>query len=113
MNEADNGVLIGNGRNSIRLTRAGHPNELGYPTLIEVQAGPFRGSVLDETVGFANFRSQLTTLYESLHGNAKLDSYEGFELNLSGNGSGGIKVSVKVIGEHVPLIQLAFDFYID
>src|SRR5882762_3807787 len=113
MTERDGGVLISNGRSSVRLSRAGPPNELGYPTIIDVRAGPFQGSVLDETVGFGGFREQLATLYERLKGEAKLGSYEGFELNIIGNGSGGIEVRVKAVGELVPLIQLTFVFYID
>ena len=113
MTERAGGVLISDGRSSIRLSRAGSPNELGYPTVIDVRAGPFQGSVLDETVGFRGLREQLATLYERLKGDAKLGSYEGFELNITGNGSGGIEVRVKAVGEHVPLIQLTFTFYID
>jgi hypothetical protein len=113
MTERDGGVLISDGRSSVRLSRAGPPNELGYPTIIDVRPGPFQGSVLDETVGFGGFREQLATLYERLKGEAKLGSYEGFELNIIGNGSGGIEVRVKVVGEHVPLIQLTFAVYID
>jgi hypothetical protein len=110
---SDGGVLITDGRCSVRLVRAGWPNELGYPTIIDVRAGPFQGSVLDETVGYGSFREQLDALYENLSGDAKLGSYEGFELNLVGNGKGSIQVRVKVIGEHVPLIQLAYDFFVD
>src|SRR5882762_10296140 len=113
MTERDGGVLISNGRSSVRLSRAGPPNELGYPTIIDVRAGPFHGSVLDETVWFGGFREQLATLYERLQGEAKLGSDEGFELNIIGNRSGGIEIRVKAIGEYVPLIQLTFGFDID
>jgi hypothetical protein len=113
MIERAGGVLISDGRSSVRLSRAGPPNELGYPTIIDVRAGPFQGSVLDETVGFGGFREQLATLYERLKGDAKLGSYEGFELNITGTGSGRIEVRVKAVGEHAPLIQLTFAFCID
>jgi len=113
MISSDGGVLISDGRSSVRLTRMDKPNELGHPTLIEAQAGPFRGSVRDDTVYFGNFRSQLTKLYDTLSGDAKLASYEGFELDLIGNGMGHIRVDVTVIGQHVPLIRLTFGFSID
>jgi hypothetical protein len=48
-----------------------------------------------------------------LKGDAKLRSYEGFELNITGNGTSGIEVRAKAVGEHLPLIQLTFAFYID
>ena len=89
MAETEGGVLISNGRCSVRLTRSGEPNELGYPTIIEVRAGPFQGSVLDSAVGYAGFREQLSALYESLLGEANIYSYEGNELVLTGNGTGG------------------------
>jgi hypothetical protein len=113
MLERAGGVRISDGRFSVRLSRAGPAIELGYPTIIDLRAGPFQGSVLDETVGFGGFREQLVTLYERLKGDAKLGSYEGFELNITGNGRGGIEVCVKAVGEHVPLIQLTFAFYVD
>jgi hypothetical protein len=112
--EPDNGVIIMNGRSGIRLVPDGAPNELGFPTLIEVRAGPFAGSVRDQTVGlYPDFRQKLVELYDNLSGNAQLGSYEGFSLILSGNGHGAIHVSIKVIGEHVPSIRLTYEFQID
>jgi hypothetical protein len=114
MTEKAGGVLISDGRSSVRLSRAGPPNELGYPTIIDVRAGPFQGSVLDETVGVGGFREHLATLYESLKGDAKLGSYDGFvELVITGNGSGGMEVRVKAVGDHATPIQLTFAIYID
>jgi hypothetical protein len=113
MTESEGGVLISDGRSSVRLSRAGTPNELGYPTIIDLRAGPFQGSVLDETVGFDGFRGHLVTIYESLDGKAQLGSFEGFELDIVGNGKGGIEVRVSAVGQHVPLIKLTFVFYID
>ena len=69
--------------------------------------------MLDETVAFGEFREQLGTLYDRLKNEAKLSSYEGFELDVIGNGNGGIEVRVRAVGEHVPLIQLTFAFHID
>ena len=109
----EGGVLISDGRSGVRLTRAGQPNELGYPTLIDVRGGPFYGSVRDDTVCYDGFRANLARLYETLSGEAILGSLEGFELRLVGNGRGHIDVYAKVIGEYVPPIQLTFEFSID
>jgi hypothetical protein len=113
MAEESDGVLISDGRSGVRLTRGGEPNELGYPTIIDVRAGPFQGSVLDNLLDYGSFRTQLVELHASLRGVAKLSSYEGFELDVTGNGNGAIEARVRVIGEHVPLIQLKFEIYVD
>jgi hypothetical protein len=113
MTEGSEGVLISDGRSSIRLTRDGQPNELGYPTIVDVCAGPFRGAVRDNLLDFGVFRTQLAQLYENLRGDAKLGSYEDFELHLNGDGTGGIWVRVNVIGDHVAPIHLKFGFGID
>jgi len=107
------GVQISDGRSGVRLKRTGCVNELGHPTLIDVQAGPFTGGVLGETVDFGYFRTQLTKLYEVLSGTAILVSYDGLKLVLVGNGRGAIEVKVEITAQHVPLIQLIFEFEID
>ena len=113
-NDPENGVVIADERSGLRLCRVGEANELGYPTLIEVRAGPFSGSIRDDTVGgFPKFIRQLETLYETLAGAAELNSYEGFRLSMTGGGLGGIGVSVVMIGEHVPSIKLTFEFGFD
>lgn len=112
---ADSGtrVVIANGRFGLRLSCVGEETELGYPTLIEVQAGPFTGSVMDETVwNYAIFLQQLETLYRTLAGTATLGSYEGFSLSMVGAG-GGIDIFAVIIGEHVPSITLTFEFSFD
>ena len=107
------GVVITDGRSGVRLIRVGAANELGYPTLIEVQAGPFAGSIRDCTVGdYSTFLEQLESLYSRLSGTAALGSYEGFSLSLVGD-RGGIAVSAVIVGEHVPLIRLTFEFSLD
>ena len=112
-NDTSNGVVIAGSRSGVRLSRLGQANELGYSTLIEVRAGPFVGSVRDDTVGnYAKFTNDLRVLYEQLSGSARLGSYEGFDLALIGD-RGAIWVSVQVIGEHVPRISLSFEFGID
>jgi hypothetical protein len=112
--DTDDGVVIADGRSGVRLCCVGKANELGYPTLIEVQAGPFTGSVRDDTVGnYSTFLEQLESLYNQLSGTAELGSYEGFRLALVGGGGGGISVSAVIIGEHVPSIRLTFEFSFD
>ncbi len=111
--DTDTGVVIADGRSGLQLSRVRDANEVGYPTLIEVQAGPFTGSVVDETVwDYAKFLEQLEALYSTLSGTATLGSYEGFNLSLVG-ARGGIHVSAVIIGEHVPAIQLTFEFSLD
>jgi hypothetical protein len=44
------------------------------------------------------------------NGLRKLDSYDGFELDIVGNGKGGIEVRVNAVGQHVPPIKLTFVF---
>ena len=110
----DDGVVIADGRSGVRLSRAGEANKLGYPTLIEVRAGPFAGSVRDDTVGdYSMFLEQLESLYSRLSGTAALGSYEGFSLSLVGGGGGGIAVSAVIVGEHIPSIRLTFEFSLD
>jgi hypothetical protein len=113
MMQSEHGVFISDGRSSVRLTRAGRPTEIGYPTIIEVCGGPFRGSVRDETVQYQGFRQELESLYETLSGRAVLCSYEGFEFCLIGNGKGAIEVLVRVVGQQLPRIELSFGFTID
>ncbi len=110
----ETGVVIADGRSGLRLSCVGEANELEYPTLINVRAGPFSGSIIDDTVtGFLTFVKQLENLYETLSGTAKLNSYEGFRLSMTGDGHGGIAVSVVTIGEHVFSIKLTFEFAFD
>ena len=112
--ESDTGVVIADGRSGVRLSRVREAEELGYPTLIEVRAGPFAGSVRDDSVSdYSTFLEQLESLYSRLSGTATLVSYEGFSLSLVGSGGGGIGVSAVIVGEHVPLIRLTFEFSLD
>ena len=64
-------------------------------------------------MALTEFREHLVTLYESLEGKAQLGSYGGFELDIVGDGKGGIEVRVNAVGQHVPLIKLTFVFNID
>lgn len=113
MADGSRGILINDGRSSIRLIRDGQPRELGYPTIIEVRAGPFQGAVADEMLDYGDFRADLVALHASLQGTAKLGSYEGNALELIGNDRGTVEARVRVIGRHAPLIELKFEILID
>ena len=80
--------MIGDGRSSVRLTRAGEPDPIGYPTIIDLHAGPFHGTICDNLLDYGCFLAQLNALYESLTGRAGLSSYDGFELDLIASGKG-------------------------
>jgi hypothetical protein len=111
---SNGGAIIAGAGSGVRLKRLDAANQLGYPTLIEVKAGPFCGSVRDDTIGsYSKFLNELRVLYEQLSGSATLKSYEGFSLVLTGDRRGAIWVSVVVIGEPVPSIRLSFEFGID
>ena len=113
MADSAGGILISDGRSSVRLIRNGQARELGYPTIIEVRAGPFQGAVADELLDYGDFRTQLKAMHASLRGIAKLGSYEGNTLDVIGTGNGAIEARVRVIGRHVPLIELKFEIFID
>jgi hypothetical protein len=107
------GVLISDGYSSVKLTRAGEAHELGYPTVIDLKAGPFRGSLSDNLLDYGLFVAQLNAIHESLKGEAKLGSYEGFALDIIGSGKGGIEIRVRAVGQHVAPIELTWSFYLD
>jgi hypothetical protein len=89
-------VVIGLARACVRLTPAGPANELGRPTLIELEAGPFDGEIQDQTVGdYRHFHDDILRLHQALAGRAMLTSYEGFEVSLIGNGRGAVSVHVQ------------------
>ena len=89
-------VVIGLARACVRLTPAGPANELGRPTLIELEAGPFDGAIQDQTVGdYRHFHDDILRLHQALAGRAMLTSYEGFEVSLIGNGRGAVAVHVQ------------------
>lgn len=110
---AEGEVLIGDGRCRIRLTPAGPANELGYPAVVEAEAGAFRGSVQHDGFNIGVFREELARLGEQLRAGAELRSYDGFLLRLVGDGKGGITGQAKVVAEHMPPIMLTFEFSID
>ena len=107
-------VVIGLARACVRLTPAGPANELGRPTLIELEAGPFDGAIQDQTVGdYHHFHDDILRLHQALEGRAMLTSYEGFEVSLIGNGRGAVAVHVQATtGEATPG-KLTYGFEID
>ena len=113
MADDSGGIFISDGRSSVRLIRNGQPHELGYPTVIEVRAGPFHGAIDDALLDYGEFQTQLKAVHASLRGVAKLSSYEGNEIEVVGDGRGAIEIRVRVIGRHAPLIELKFQIYID
>jgi hypothetical protein len=113
MKESQDGVLIGDGRYAVRLSCAEPAHDRGYSTLIDVQAGPFSGSLQDDCNGWQMFRFQLAALRENLAGKATLRTYDRFELVLVGNGRGAISVRGDVIGEPEQQSRLSFEFTID
>jgi hypothetical protein len=111
-------VTIGDDWCRLRLRPASTPFEGAYPTLIEVRAGPFVGTVLDEeVVGFWNFRDELAQIHTSLVGEAILRSLSGSSLVLTGNGRGAIAVSAEIVAataaNMTPSIQLSAKFELD
>jgi len=112
--ENDKCVVISDGRSSVLLTPVG-PSSAGIPTRVDLVAGPFRGSVLDETAdGYERFHRELVALYETLSGTAQLTSLEGhFSLVLTALPQGAISVTVAAVGSYVPRIRLEFEFEID
>ena len=112
--DPDDGVVIANDGSGVRLRKAGAAHEIGHPTHIDVQAGPFSGSIVVDAIwNYAEFHRQLVTLYDRLHGTAKVGSFGGggFRLEMTGYGLGGITVSVTA--EHDKATRLIFEFDID
>ena len=110
----EDSVVIGNGDSSVILTPAGTPNELGFPTQIAISAGPFRGTIVDDTVGrYERFHRELLDLYQSLSGTARLGSYEHFSLVLTAYHTGSIGVEVAAFGSHVPRVKVEYGFEFD
>jgi len=109
----EDGVVIGDGRCGVRLKSAGNPEEWGWPTIIDVRAGPFVGTLLDSISSFPSFRQNLATMHERLDGTAHLGSDEGFSLDIAAGRLGAIAVSVRVLAEPWRPIELTFRFDID
>jgi hypothetical protein len=108
------GVVIAGSRFGVRLSRVGPPN-LGHPTLIDVHAGRFVGSVRDDVVyDYRTFREELGVIYDQLTGTATLGG-EVFNLALVGDGLGHLRVSVAIVDACIERgsARLTFEFEID
>jgi hypothetical protein len=111
--EIEDSVVISDGQSGVILTPAGAPS-LGFPTKIDLVAGPFRGTVIDDTVGsYERFHSELVNLYKSLSGAARLGSYEHFSLELTASRTGSIWIQVVSFGNHCPIVKLEYGFRLD
>lgn len=95
--DGERGVIIADGRCGVRLRVLGQASESWYPIAIEVRAGPFSGSFLDEAYGgFQQFAAGLPDLYNSLRGEAIFGQCEKLSLRLVGDGRGGVRGFVEI-----------------
>lgn len=118
----EGGVVIAGPGAGLRLSRGGEANWFGYPTLLDVRAGPLAGSYMEDSVGpFAEFRNALVRMRDSVSGSASLTSDGGTYVELVCARTGIINVSARVaiispgvhmIGLDYP-IDLKFYFQID
>jgi hypothetical protein len=109
-------VFIGNGEYNVRLKPAGIKDAVGYPTFIDVKAGPFSGTLqimVDDGV-YSRLSQQLVILYDGLCGSAYMGNpHDNIYLEFSGNGLGHVLVNVEVISRYAPLVKLIFELEID
>ena len=116
MEKCNEGVKIGDAPDFVKLVYRGGPRkEDGMTSVdIEISAGPFQGTVADETlVGVSDFVSELSKLYDTLKGEATLSSYEKLKLSVKGDGKGGLWINVEIYGRHHPLSKICFEFGLD
>lgn len=90
----------------------------GYSHRIDIRAGPFTGTIeatsYETLVALDRFRSELEGLYRSLKGKALLrGGYENFDLSLTGDGLGHIKVDVTAMAGPLMDTRLTYSFFID
>jgi hypothetical protein len=108
-------VVISDGRSSVRLKAAGAPDALGYPTSVQIEAGPMKLAfeyVADAWV-YPFFRDQLKKLSSELSGTAAMgNAGDDIHLAFSGDGRGAIGVKAK-INYHSPSIHIDFEMQID
>lgn len=113
--EEAEGILIGQGSYYVRLKRLQEIDaDSGMETmLIEVRAGGFHGSVKDDTLaGISQFYDDLSVLYKTLSGTARLWSYDGFQLMFEAH-RGQINIHVVVFDGSTRQSKLSFDYSID
>jgi hypothetical protein len=114
MNDAsEDCVTIGDSRSGVTLSPAGSGDAYFSPTRVDIVAGPFRGSIIDEEVAsYQQFYRSLGNLYRTVSGVAKLGG-EYLDLELVALPLGQIEVKVRAVGCHIPRNELRFDFQID
>ncbi len=109
-------VFISDAQSSIRLKPTGPRDAVGYPTWVDIHAGPFTGTlqmVIYEEV-YAHLSQQLKLLHEQLSGAAHMGNpHDDLYLTFTGNGLGTIKVDAEAIGHYTPLTKLIFAIEID
>jgi hypothetical protein len=108
LGQNDYGVVL----HDPELYRDGH----GYHHLIDLFAGPFRGTIDANTYvnvsAIGRFRDPLIQLYENLTGEARLE-YENFSLSFVGDGRGHTLVQVKAMAGPTMETRLAYEFGLD
>jgi hypothetical protein len=80
--EIEHSVATGDGRSGVTLASAGAPCR-GFPTKIDLAAGPLRGIIVDDTAGsYERLQRQLADLYTSFSGPGRLrsDNHSSLEL---------------------------------
>jgi hypothetical protein len=115
MNKEAEGILFSDGQSSIRLRRAGRNDVTGYPTWLDIKAGPFSGTLqitVDDWV-YKHFSQQLALLNDRLSGSAQMGNpHDNIYMTFVGNGLGGIKVNIEVTS-YSPPVKLIFELEID
>jgi hypothetical protein len=115
MNREAAGVLISDGQSFVRLKRAGAHDAAGYPTSVEIKAGPFSGAMQISVADwvYKDFLQQLAILNETLSDSAQMGNpHDNVHMIFVGNGFGAVEISVEVIS-FSPLVKLFFELKID
>jgi hypothetical protein len=93
-----------------------YPDGHGYHHLVDLFAGPFRGTIDANTYvnvsAICRFRDALIQLHQNLTGEARL-GYENFKLGCVGNGRGHILVQVKAMAGPIMETRLTYEFGLD
>lgn len=93
-----------------------YPDGHGYHHLVDLFAGPFRGTIDANTYvnvsAIGRFREALIRLHQNLFGEARLD-YENFSLSFAGDGRGHILVHVKAMAGPSMETRLTYEFGLD
>ena len=111
--DGEGGVIVADGRSGVRLRILGPAVDSWRPMHVDVRAGAFSGGVRDEThVNLQRFADELAALYASLSGEASFGGEEKFNLNLVGDGRGGVTAFVD-INDFDSTVRLKFEIRFD